>query len=59
MKFRHKKSGNIYRLLAYGVCKTDAYDGAPLVIYCPDDDGNTIYVRDEKEFFEKFEEISE
>ena len=26
-------------------------------IYCPDDDGNSIYVREESEFMEKFELI--
>jgi len=59
MKFRDKETGDIYRYLAHGICKTDAYGGAPLVIYCPDDNENTIYVRDEKEFFDKFKEVTD
>ena len=40
--WKNKKTGNIYMLLAYAIDSTNERDGLPVVIYCPDDDGNTV-----------------
>ena len=55
MKYRNKKTGDIYIRLANGIDATNSRYGLPVIIYCPDDNGNSIFARDEKEFFEKFE----
>lgn len=51
----HKKTGKRYLMLAHGIDCTNSRDGVPVVIYCPDDDENTIFVRERDEFYEKFE----
>lgn len=55
MKYIHKKTGNVYRHLAVAVDATNARENLPveqrlMVVYCPDDDEHTIYVRDQAEF---------
>ena len=52
---RHNKTGNIYFILKVGAidCTNKRY-GTKVVVYAPDDDENTIYIRDETEFFDKF-----
>lgn len=57
MKYIHKKNGKIYRLLAAGTDCTNSRDGVAVAVYCPDDNGQEIYVRERKEFEEKFELI--
>lgn len=52
--FRNIKTGKRYRLLAAAVDCTNERDGLPVVVYCPDDKGHTIYVREASEFYEKF-----
>jgi Pyruvate/2-oxoacid:ferredoxin oxidoreductase delta subunit len=59
MKFKHNKTGNIYRLLAHAIDCTNSRDGTACIVYCPDDAENTIYVREDQEFFDKFTEIHE
>lgn len=65
MKYRHKKTGNIYRHLAVVLDDTNAREHLPadqrlMVVYCPDDDeGAEIYARDQTEFDEKFEIVRE
>ncbi len=59
MKARHKKTGNIYRILAFAIDATNSRDGIPVVVYCPDDNGNSVYVREQSEFDEKFEQVEE
>lgn len=56
--YRHKQTGIIYRWLAYGIDCTNER-GLPVIIYCPDDNEHTVYVREEKEFYEKFERVEE
>ena len=52
---RHNKTGNIYMVLKTGAIDcTNERDGTKVVVYAPDDDENTIYIRDEAEFFDKF-----
>lgn len=58
MRYRHKKTGNIYRHLAWATDCTNERDGTSVVIYCPDDDEHTIYVRDAKEHEEKFDMLT-
>ena len=56
-QFRNKKNQKIYIYLADGIDCTNSRDGTKVVIYHPNNDENTIYVRDRKEFFDKFEKI--
>ena len=51
----HRKTGNRYLMLAHGVDCTNERAGSPVVIYCPDDNQHTIYVRSVDEFYEKFD----
>jgi hypothetical protein len=55
MLYKHRKTGHLYRWLAVGVDTTNGRDGTLVVIYCPDDDEHTVFVRERKEFEEKFE----
>lgn len=55
--YKNKKSGKTYILLAHAIDSTNERNGLPVIIYCPDDNEHSIYVREEKEFFEKFELI--
>jgi hypothetical protein len=57
MLFRHRKTGKMYRHLAHGTDCTNSRDGTSVVVYCPDDNEHTIYVRDTAEFHEKFEMV--
>ncbi|NOT12199.1 MAG: hypothetical protein HOP23_10280 [Methylococcaceae bacterium] len=54
MLFTHDKTGKIYRLLAHGIDCTNSRDGTGIVIYCTDDNEHTIFVRETKEFHDKF-----
>lgn len=51
----HKKTGKRYLLLAHAVECTNSVNGMPVVVYCPDDDHHTIFVRDTEEFEAKFD----
>lgn len=55
MIYIHKKTGRRYRWLAMAVNCTNGDERTLMAVYCPDDDEHTIYVREESEFFEKFE----
>ena len=56
---RNKKTGGLYYRLATGIDTTNSRDGLTVVIYCPADNENTIYVQDEGEFDRKFEVVVE
>ena len=62
-KYRHNKTGAIYRHLAVATDVSDwKRDGATdhiVVVYCPDDNDNTIFVRGQQEMETKFEQIWE
>jgi len=58
MKYRNKKTGKIYRWLAAGTDCTNGRDGVAVAVYCPDDNGHEIHVRERGEFEEKFEPIT-
>ena len=53
-RWSNNKTGKVYRWLAAGIDSTNARDGTPVVVYCPDDDERTIYVREQSEFESKF-----
>ena len=55
--WKNKKTGDIHILLAYAIDTTNERTGLPVIIYCPNDDGNTVEVMEESEFMEKFELI--
>ena len=57
LKYRQKKTGKIYRWLAAGTDGTDNVNRS-VAIYCQDDNGHEIYVRERTEFEEKFEPIT-
>ena len=50
-----KKKKKVYRKLTMAVDTTNSRDGTLLVVYCPEDDENTIFVREANEFDNKFE----
>jgi len=54
MFYIHVKTGKIYRLLAYATNCTNAQDGELMAVYCPNDNGSDIYVREIDEFNEAF-----
>lgn len=58
-RYKNKKSGGVYIRLANGIDATNSRDGLPVIVYCPEDNGNSIFIRDEKEFYEKFEIIKD
>lgn len=55
--YRHKRTARRYRWLAAGIDCTNSRDGLTVVIYCPDDDEHTLFVRDQAEFYAKFEPV--
>ena len=55
--YTHNKTGKRYRLLAAATDCTNSRDGLPVVVYCPDDNEHTIYVRELVEFEAKFTEL--
>ena len=56
--WKNKKTGDIHILLAYAIDTTNERNGLPVIIYCPDDDGNIVYVMEASEFMEGFELIN-
>jgi len=57
--YRNKKNGRLYRFLHYAVDCTNARDGNPVVVYCPDDRPDFICTRDRDEFEVKFDPAPE
>ena len=56
--WKNKKTGDIHILLAYAIDTTNERNSLPVIIYCPDDDGNIVYVMESSEFMEGFELIN-
>lgn len=56
--FKNKKTGDLYSLLAFATDATNNKNNEIVIVYCPKDNGNSIFVRNEQEFFENFEELS-
>lgn len=57
IRYRNKKTGHLYRHLAVATDATNARDGVLVVVYCPDDNEHSIYVREQAEFEAKFEMV--
>lgn len=55
--FRHKKTGNIYTIIDTAINCTNFQDGQVMVIY--KNNNNQIFVREIKEFNDKFERIED
>lgn len=62
--YKNKKTGKIYRMLDDSIINTtNAQNGQKMIEYALEKDFNSnfvtcqIFVREEKEFYEKFEEI--
>jgi hypothetical protein len=56
--FENKKNGSLYKMLHLATDCTNARDGTEVVVYEDMATGNR-YVREESEFFDKFENVSE
>ena len=54
MRYIHKKTGKVYRHLAIAIDATNNRDGTTVVVYCPDDNEHSIFVREQTEFYDKF-----
>lgn len=60
MKYRHRKTGNIYLVLNVVTNATNAQDGQEMILYQRDNDpGSPFYVRERDEFSQKFEKIGQ
>ena len=57
MLFRHKITRVVYRYLASAIDRTDSREFTPVIVYCPDDNEHTIYVKEATEFDKEFEFI--
>lgn len=57
IRYKNKKTGKFYAMLAAGVDCTNSRDGLMVVVYSPEDDQHMIFVRERNEFYEKFEEV--
>lgn len=53
-KYRNKKSGEIYIVLGEVIDCTNERDGTICILY---NDGKKLFVREKKEFLEKFEKV--
>lgn len=58
-KWKNIKTEGYYALLAHGIDCTNARDGLPVVVYSPENNPHMIFVREEKEFYQKFEPAGE
>lgn len=56
--FRNNKNGNLYRMVDVATDCTNSRADTPVVIYSPVDTPEKLYVREEKEFAEKFTRVS-
>lgn len=57
MLWRNNKNQNLYKILHYATDCTNSRDGAKVVVYCPVDRLEQVFVRDEAEFMLKFTQI--
>jgi len=57
IRFKNKKNKKTYIYLSDGIDCTNVREGTRVVIYHPDNNENAIYIREYKEFFDKFQRI--
>lgn len=55
--WKNKKNGKIYEILGEGIDCTNIRDGVKVFIYQPLDRREEYFVREQEEFYEKFEKI--
>ena len=58
MLYKHLKTGSLYRVLHFALDRTNSRDGTGVVVYCPADNRDAVYVREVKEFEAKFERVA-
>lgn len=61
-RFKNNKNGGIYTAELFGaINSTNAQDGQVMVVYSKMEEGvgRSIFVREEKEFYEKFTEVTD
>lgn len=54
MKYKNNKTGDIYSLWDEAIDCTNSRDGTKVIIYYKEDDDSIVFVREAKEFYEKF-----
>lgn len=57
MIWRNKKKGTLYKVVGKCINCTNAQDGQLMIMYESLGDDNLTFVREEKEFIEKFEKF--
>ena len=57
MLWRNNKNLNIYKILYHATDCTNSRDGTKMVVYCPIDRLEQVFVRDEAEFMVKFTKV--
>jgi len=57
MLWRNNKNQNLYKILHHATDCTNSRDGTKMVVYCPVDRLEQVFVRDEAEFMVKFTQI--
>jgi Protein of unknown function (DUF1653). len=57
--YKHIKTGNLYKILHQAIDCTNSRDGTKVIIYSKVGEEEKVYVRDEKEWEEKFESVRE
>ena len=54
MLWRNNKNLNLYKILYIATDCTNSRDGTKMVVYCPTDRPEQVFVRDAAEFMVKF-----
>ena len=57
MIYKNKKNEKVYRIIGRVINATNAQDGQVMFLYEQTENRGKLFVREEKEFFEKFEKI--
>ena len=57
MNYKNIKNGNIYKILFHAIDCTNIRDGTKVIVYCPLQNESLICVREETEFYSKFEKV--
>lgn len=57
MNYKNIKNGNIYKILFHAIDCTNIRDGTKAIVYCPLQNESLICVREETEFYSKFEKV--
>jgi len=57
MFWRNNKNLNLYKILHHATDCTNSRDGTKMVVYCPVERPEQVFVRDEAEFMVKFTQV--